>query len=75
MKIVLYVDYSSTEFNNDFKLSNMLISGGHNVFLAVNDMQFLDLKGKCDKSYLGKSMLSKKDNYPNEEILDSSVII
>ena len=74
MKIVLYVDYSSNEFNNDFKLSNMLIGHGHNVFLAVNDTQFIELKNKCDIAYLGLSAISKKSSYPNIEVIDSSIL-
>ena len=69
MKIVLFVDYSNKEFNNDFRLSNMLINQGHSVFLAVNDIQFNELKAKCDRSYLGLSMASNKNKYPNEDIL------
>lgn len=71
MKIVIFVDYSSKEFNSDFKLSNMLINKGHSVFLAINDNQFYELKEKCDKSYLGLSMASNNDKYPNEDILDN----
>ena len=67
MKIVIYVDYSNKEFQEDFKISNMLIERGHNVFLAVNDVQFEYLRSKCDISYLGKSTLHKKINYPNIE--------
>ena len=36
MKIVIFVDYSNANFNKDFMMSNMLISRGHNVFLAVS---------------------------------------
>ena len=55
MKIVIFVDYSNSEFNKDFKLSNMLISRGHNVFLAINDRQFAELKNNCDKAVKGYS--------------------
>jgi hypothetical protein len=55
MKIVIYVDYSNVKFNNDFNISNELISLGHNVFLAVNDTQFEELKKNCDKAVLGYS--------------------
>ena len=56
MKIVIYVNYTSSEFNNDFKLSNMLIERGHNVFLAVNDEQFDYFRANCDKFVIGLSM-------------------
>ncbi|MGN0960597.1 MAG: hypothetical protein ACI4PF_00190 [Christensenellales bacterium] len=62
MKIVILVDYSSPEFNKDFKLSNMLISQGHNVFLAINENQFNDLKKNCDKAVLGYSFNGKLNN-------------
>ena len=55
MKIVIYVNYSNKEFSSDFKLSNMLIGMGHNVFLAVNDNQFKELKSNCDNAIIGAS--------------------
>lgn len=75
MKIVIYVDYSNAEFNNDFKISNVLINKGHNVFLAVNDTQFNELTNKCDLSFLGLSAISKKSTYPNVELIDNNIII
>ena len=70
MKIVLYVDYSSSEFYKDFNVSNLLISKGHNVFLAINDKQFNELKNKCDACYLGNSVLSKVSYYPNIKLIN-----
>ena len=58
MKIVIYVDYSNVEFNRDFRMSNELIALGHNVFLAVNDNQFEELKKNCDKAILGFSTIN-----------------
>jgi len=55
MKIVIFVDYSNSNFNNDFKLSNMLIERGHNVFLAINKTQFDELKKNCDLAVCGVS--------------------
>lgn len=55
MKIVIYVDYSNKEFNKDFETANMLIDKGHNVFLAINDIQFNELKKNCDKAVKGYS--------------------
>ena len=55
MKIVIYVDYANAQFNKDFKLANVLIEHGHNVFFAVNDEQFEYFKDKCDKSICGYS--------------------
>ena len=55
MKIVIYVDYSNKNFNKDFEIANMLIERGHNVFLAINDDQFNDLKNRCDKAVKGYS--------------------
>jgi hypothetical protein len=60
MKIVILVDYSDKNFNKDFELANMLIGKGHHVFLAINDMQFTDLKKNCDKAVLG---YSSKDTF------------
>lgn len=64
MKIVILVDYSNSNFNKDFQMANMLIDNGHNVFLAINDNQFEDLKLKCDRAYLGYSSSSIKDVIP-----------
>ena len=55
MKIVIYVDYSNSQFNKDFQVSNMLIDKGHNVFLAVTEEQFEYFKDKCDRSFVGYS--------------------
>lgn len=55
MKIVIYVDYSNSQFNKDFQVSNQLIEQGHNVFLAVNEGQFEELKKNCDKAFRGYS--------------------
>lgn len=55
MRIVIFVDYSNSEFNKDFQVSNRLIADGHNVFLAVNEIQFQGLKEKCDRAFLGYS--------------------
>lgn len=74
MKIVIYVDYSNEKFNIDFNVSNKLIGNGHNVFLAVNDIQFTDLSGKCDCAYLGQSAISKKSTYPDTLILEDNII-
>ena len=75
MKIVIFVDYSNKEFNKDFVLSNSLISKGHNVFLAVNDIQFRDLLNKCDIAYLGMSADNKKQDYPSIGTIDNNVDI
>lgn len=56
MKIVILVDYSNSNFNRDFQVSNKLINDGHNVFLAINKVQFDDLSVKCDKALLGYSV-------------------
>ena len=55
MKIVIYVDYANSNFNKDFSFSNQLIAKGHNVFLAINDIQFEELKKNCDNAILGFS--------------------
>lgn len=75
MKIVLLVDYSNKEFNKDFMLSNSLIARGHNVFLAVNDVQFKDLLLKCDRAYLGMSATDKSASYPSIGIVDNNIDI
>ena len=70
MKIVILVDYSNTDFNKDFRVSNMLINQGHNVFLAINNDQFEELKSKCDNAYLGYSMKNSKYQVPCISELD-----
>lgn len=64
MKITIFVNYSSKEFNKDFNLANMLISKGHNVFLAINDNQFNELKIQCDRVFLGYSYSGDNNNTP-----------
>lgn len=77
MKIVIFVDYSSSEFNKDFKLSNMLISRGHNVFLAVNNTQYEGLKKNCDKAVRGFSSLKDIDEsdivLSNDTTIDGAI--
>lgn len=48
MKIAIYVNYSSANFNNDFVMSNTLIANGHNVFLAVTEGQLNYFRENCD---------------------------
>jgi len=72
MKIVIFVNYSSPEFNTDFNLSNQLIGYGHNVFLAVNDDQFLELKKNCDKAVLGLSAKNKRSEYLDCIVLENA---
>lgn len=55
MKIVLYVDFGNCNFNKDFELSSMLLSRGHNVFLASNLNQLEYLATKCDRVVCGYS--------------------
>jgi len=55
MKIVILVNYKDKNFNKDFQVSNLIMSYGHNVFLAVNDDQFKYLMSKCDKGIIGFS--------------------
>jgi hypothetical protein len=65
--------------NRDFKLSNMLIDNGHNVFLAVNDIQFEELKTKCDKAYIGYSYNANNNNIVSlsndiDKLLDKAIL-
>ena len=39
MKIIIYVDYSSKEFNKDFNYANKLIENEHNVLMVANAEQ------------------------------------
>lgn len=41
MKVIILVDYSSSEFNKDFDLGNALISQGHTILL-VNTIEQLE---------------------------------
>lgn len=54
MKIIIYVDYSSSEFNKDFALSNALLTV-HNVFLVSSEKQLEDYKDKADFILIGYS--------------------
>ena len=55
MKIVILADYSSEQFNKDFKLSNMLLERDHNVFLATSSEQFEFFLEGCDVGVIGYS--------------------
>ena len=39
MKIIIYIDFSSKEFNKDFIISNALLSDGHAVLLVNSNIQ------------------------------------
>lgn len=65
MKIVIFVDYSNIEFNKDFQVSNRLINAGHNIFLAINDVQFEELRNRCDKAYIGYSRVNCGYKFPS----------
>lgn len=54
MKIVIFVDFKSNEFNKDFTLSNALLNK-HTVFLVSNNNQLEGLKDSFDKLVLGYS--------------------
>lgn len=54
MNIVIYVNYSDSQFNKDFKIANELLKV-HNVFFAINDIQLKDLYNKCDILVRGMS--------------------
>lgn len=75
MKITIYVDYSNAQFNNDFVMANRLIAGGHNVFLAVNDNQFEELKKNCDIAILGYSFDRIDKKYMDSVSIDKTVSI
>lgn len=70
MKIVIYVDYSNAEFNKDFVMSNLLLGENHNVFLAVNNFQFENLKHKCDLSLIGHSMKNRHEGIELSDVFD-----
>ena len=57
MNIVIYVNYSDSNFNKDFEIANVLLLE-HNVFFAINNRQLDDLYKKCDILLRG---LSAKD--------------
>lgn len=69
MNIVIFVDFSSSQFNMDFKLSNALTTM-HTVFLASNIDQLNELRKKADKVLIGYSrsntIESKDDIYCNK---------
>lgn len=39
MKIIIFVDYTSKEFNKDFDYANILIENEHNVLMVSNEIQ------------------------------------
>lgn len=63
MKIAIYVNYSSANFNNDFVMSNTLIANGHNVFLAVTEDQLNYFRENCDIVCRGVSAVGEAQFY------------
>ncbi len=56
MRIVIFVDYSHSEFNKDFMLSNALLDVGHQVFLVSNIQQLNEyINSDMDKLIRGFS--------------------
>ena len=68
MKIVIYVDYSNVNFNNDFMLANALLVRGHNVFLVINENQLHMYDNKYDILLIGFSSNRKCDLYNSFKI-------
>ena len=54
MKIILYVDYSSSKFIEDFNISNKLLNN-HQVLLVINDKQLLSSCEFYDILLIGNS--------------------
>ena len=55
MKIILIVDYKSSEFNKDFRLANDLIKD-HSVFLVTNVEQLKSAEPYYDLILIGYSI-------------------
>ena len=69
MKIVIYVDYSNSQFNRDFSLANALLNRGHNVFLVINDYQLDMYRDKYDYLISGYSC-SRELEIDNIKLID-----
>ena len=55
MKIILYVDFSSKQFNKDFDLSNALLRE-HTVLLVINNEQLYNAYTSYDILLYGNSI-------------------
>ena len=61
MKIIIYVNFSSSEFNKDFKLSNALIDYGHTILLVSNSEQLEVAYSSYDILLYGNSFSGLND--------------
>lgn len=61
MKIIIYVNFSSSEFNKDFEISNALIDHGHTVLLVSNDIQLESAYKSYDIVLYGNSFSEMND--------------
>ena len=63
MNIIMYVDFSSSEFNKDFVISNALLDE-HTVLLVTNDIQLEKSYKTYDLLLLGNSIDNISIKYP-----------
>ena len=67
MKIIIFADYTSKEFNKDFNYANLLIEKGHNVLLVTNEVQLMSAVNYYDILLYGYSYIGQplKIDIPN----------
>ena len=76
MKIIIYVDYSSLQFNKDFDCANLLIENEHNVLMVTNNKQLQSAIAYYDillygYSYTGQPLSVDIDNLNLVDFLEN----
>ena len=69
MKVIIYVDYSSSKFIEDFKISNKLLEK-HQVLLVINNEQLFSSLEYYDLLLIGNSIKNISAFDPNIPIID-----
>lgn len=64
MKIILFVDYTSKDFNKDFEISNVLLRE-HSILMVNSQEQLETAYPKYDLVILGNSCNNINCNYKN----------
>lgn len=69
MKVIIYVDYSSSKFIEDFKISNKLLEK-HQVLLVINNEQLFSSLEYYDLLLIGNSIKNISAFDQNIPIID-----
>ena len=72
MKVIIYVDYSSSKFIEDFKISNKLLEK-HQVLLVINNEQLFSSLEYYDLLLIGNSIKNISAFDQNIPIIDINI--